>query len=81
MSRLTSLNSEVSRIKEMLGDKNVLEISIKTAVDVYDHILTAENLTKRHLETVVDKIVIFQGGRVDFYLKDDLMSVIGDKVT
>lgn len=70
---------EVQTLEKQLNDQNQLattEVELKqninSAVDVIDDILKSENVTKKQIMLLVDKIIVHDDSGIDIYLRGDL---------
>jgi DNA invertase Pin-like site-specific DNA recombinase len=70
---------EIKSVKTMIEDqksevfdnKEVYE-NMNAALKIFDDILASENITKKQIATIVDKIVVHEDSGLDIYLKGDL---------
>lgn len=71
--------TEIKSVKTMIEDqksevfdnKEVYE-NMNTALKIFDDILASENITKKQIATIVDKIIVHEDSGLDIYLKGDL---------
>lgn len=56
---------------EVFDDKEVYE-NMNVALKIFDDILASENITKKQIATIVDRIVVHEDSGLDIYLKGNL---------
>ena len=56
---------------EVFDDKEVYE-NMNAALKIFDDILASENITKKQIATIVDRIVVHEDSGLDIYLKGNL---------
>ena len=76
---LNAKYKEVQTLEKQLNDQNKLattEVELKqninSAVDVIDDILRSENVTKKQIMLLVDRIIVHDDSGIDIYLRGDL---------
>ena len=74
-SKYTELQSICTRINE-IEEETCKDIDLKkeltSVLDIFDQILSSKTLTRRQVETIVDKIIVHEDDGLDIYLKGDL---------
>lgn len=81
--KMTSIEVMQSQIKEYENiDKNKSDIkqNFKSAVEVFDSILKSEELTSRQLNTIINKIRVYDNNIVEIELKGELNKIFKDDV-
>lgn len=70
--KLQSIKLQLDELYKLKGQEGKIEKDAKTALQVFDDILMKEQIEKRDLELIVEKIVIDIEGIPTFYLKGDI---------
>lgn len=81
--KMTAIEIMQTQIKEYENiDKNKSDIknNFKSAIEVFDSILKAEELTSRQLNIIIDKIKIYESNIVEVVLKGDLKHIFKDNI-
>lgn len=81
--KMTSIEIMQSQLKEYENiDKNKSDIkhNFKSAIEVFDGILKADEFTSRQLNIVIDKIIVHETNTIEVVLKGDLKHIFKDDV-
>lgn len=82
--KMTSIEMMQTQIREYENiDRNKSEIknNFKSAIEVFDSILKTEEFTSRQLNTLIDKIVVYENNAIEVKLKGELQNIFkGDVV-
>ena len=71
-TELQSVSARISEIEEETCNDIDLKKELTSVLDIFDAILSSKTLTRRQVETIVDKIVVHEDDGLDIYLKGDL---------
>lgn len=71
-SEIKTLNTQISDLQNRSSHENDRKKELKTAMDILDEILESREITRKQAEILIDKIVVYEDGAVDFYLKGDM---------
>ena len=74
-SKYASISSVTSRIEEMFSEnmsQTEMEKELKSVLNIFDEIISRRQLSRRQVETIVDKIIVHEDDGLDIYLKGDL---------
>ena len=69
---LQSVSARINEIEEETCKDIDLKKELTSVLDVFDEILASKTLTRRQVETIVDKIIVHEDDGLDIYLKGDL---------
>ena len=69
---IKTLETQLNDQKSDELDSNDMKNSLKSVLDIFDEIITSKNITRRQVETIIDKLIIYEDGAMDIYLKGDL---------
>lgn len=79
---LNAKYKEVQILEKQLNDQNKLAITevelkqnVNSAVDVIDDILKSENVTKKQIMLLIDKIIVHDDSGIDIYLRGNLHKI------
>lgn len=72
MERIQILQNQVADFKEISQKTQNMKRSLKTALDVFNDIIEKDEIEKKDLELVVDKIIVSQDGDLEIRLKNSL---------
>lgn len=81
--KMTSIEIMQSQLKEYESiDKNKSDIkhNFKSAIEVFDSILKADEFTSRQLNIIIDKIIVHETNMIEIVLKGDLKHIFKDDV-
>mgnify|MGYP002594181792 FL=1 len=76
MKLIKSLEIQIKDLKELDKGKDEIKENLTTALSVFDDILKGDNITKKQLSTILDKIIVYEDGDLDIYLKGDLHKIL-----
>lgn len=69
---INSLKTQIQdQQKNDLEEGEILE-NLNSAMDIFNNIIYSKKITKRQVDTIVDKIVVHEDGGLDIYLKGNL---------
>lgn len=76
MEQIKSLENQILDHKNVAKNSVEIQSNLTTALSVFDNILTGENITKKQLATILDKIIVYEDGGLDIYLKGNLHKIL-----
>ena len=83
MEKMISIDTMQAQIKEyenMDKSKSEIKRNFKTAMEVFDSIIKSEEMTNRQLNTIIDKIIVYDDGTIEINLKGELSSIFKDEI-
>lgn len=81
--KIISIENMQAQIKEYESiDKNTSDIkrNFKTALELFDHIANSKEFTKRQLESIIDKILIYEDSTIEVKLKGELSNIFKNEI-
>ena len=69
---LQSISSRIDEIEEETTNDVDMKKELSSVLAVFDEILASKTLSRRQVETIVEKIVVHEDDGLDIYLKGDL---------
>ena len=73
--KYTQINSLKTQIRDqqanVLQEDNMVQ-DLNSAMDIFNNIINTQEITKRQVATIVDKIIVHEDGGLDIYLKGNL---------
>ena len=69
---LQSLSARIDEIEEQASSDIDMKKELTSVLAVFDEILASQTLSRRQVETIVEKIVVHEDDGLDIYLKGDL---------
>ncbi|MCM3273916.1 recombinase family protein [Paenibacillus elgii] len=73
-----SIKLRLDELYKLKGQEGKIEKDAKTALQIFDDILNKEQIERRDLELIIDKIVIDIEGIPAYYLKGDIDVILND---
>ena len=64
---ILELSEKVNELKRVSNDD--IEKSIKSNIEIFDSIINSDNPERKHLEMILDKIMIYNDKNLEFKLK------------
>lgn len=83
MEKMISIDTMQAQIKEyenMDKSKSEIKRNFKTAMEVFDSIIKSKKITNRQLNTIIDKIIVYEDGAIEINLKGELGAIFKDEV-
>ena len=69
---LQSISARIDEIEEDVSDSLDVKKELTSVLAIFDEILASKTLTRRQVETIVEKIIVHEDDGLDIYLKGDL---------
>ena len=76
MEEIKMLENQITDLKNVAKSSVEVQNNLTTALSVFDSILTGQNITKKQLSTILDKIIVYEDGNMDIYLKGNLHKIL-----
>ena len=74
-SKYIEIKSLTTQLNDMRGDaldENEIKKELSDVLDVFDEIIASEEINRKQVETIIDKIMVYDDGALDIFLKGDL---------
>jgi hypothetical protein len=71
-AELQSATARIDEIEEEASQNVDMKKELSSVLDIFDNIITSKTLTRRQIETIVEKILVHEDGGMDIFLKGDL---------
>ena len=71
-TELQSVSARIDEIEEEVTNDVDMKKELSSVLDIFDEIISSKTLSRRHVETIVDKIIIHEDDGMDIFLKGDL---------
>ena len=69
---LQSITSRMAEIEEESSQNVDIKKELTSVLDIFDNIIASKTLSRRQVETIVEKILVHEDGGMDIFLKGDL---------
>ncbi len=66
------LNTQIADLKESVFNQNDIKKSLNTALEIMNNIIYTKDMTVKQIESIIDKILVYEDGAVDVFLKGNL---------
>ena len=71
-NQIKSLTTQLEDSRKNALDGNEIRKDLGNVLGIFDDILNTQNINRRQIAAIVDKIIVYEDGGSDFYLKGDL---------
>ena len=71
-SHINSLKTQIKDQQASILQEDTIVQDLNTAMDVFNNIMNTQEITRRQVATIVDKIIVHEDGGLDIYLKGNL---------
>lgn len=71
-SEIQTLTTQINDFKNKFLNSNDTRKDLNDVLKIFDDIIESKELTKRQIETIVDKMIVHEDGGIDIFLKGDL---------
>ena len=78
MISIETMQAQIKEYENIDKSKGDIKRNFKSALEVFDNILKSEEFTSRQLNTIIDKIVMYDTNIIDIKLKGELGSIFKD---
>lgn len=79
MIAIETMQNQIKEYENIDRGKSEIKRNFKSALEVFDSILKAKEFTNRQLNTIIDKIVMYDTNIIDVRLKGDLGLIFQDE--
>ena len=79
LNKLNNMQAQINEYESIDKNKSNIKRNFKTALELFDEIINAPKITKRQLETLVDKIYIYDNCSIEIKLRGDLGNIFKDQ--
>lgn len=79
MIAIETMQNQITEYENIDKNKSEIKRNFKSALEVFDNILRSDNFTSRQLNTIIDKIVVYDDNVIDVQLKGDLGLIFKDE--
>ena len=69
---LQSISMRIDQVEEETTNNSDMQKELTSVLAIFDEILASKTLTRRQVETIVEKIIVHDDDGLDIYLKGDL---------
>lgn len=79
MKKINGMQAQINEYENIDKNKNNIKRNFKTALEMFDDIIGSPKITKRQLETLVEKIYIHDDQTIEIKLRGDLGNIFKDQ--
>lgn len=79
LNKINNMQAQVNEYENIDKNKNNIKRNFKTALELFDEIINAQKINKRQLETLVEKIYIYDNNSIEIKLRGDLGNIFKDQ--
>lgn len=76
---IETMQTQIKEYEKINKGKSEIKRNFKSALEVFDSILQAKEFTSRQLNTIIDKIIMYDTNVIDVQLKGDLGLIFKDE--
>lgn len=69
---LQSISTRIERMEENITEEKDIKKELMSVLDIFDNIIASKQLSRRQVESIVDKIIVHEDDGLDIFLKGDL---------
>lgn len=69
---IQSLTKRIEEMEDVVIEDVELKRELSSVLDVFDDIIASKNITRKQIETIVDKIIVHEDDGLDIFLKGNL---------
>jgi uncharacterized protein YceH (UPF0502 family) len=66
------LTTQLNDMRSTALDGNETRKELNDVLDIFDEIIASEDITRKQVETIIDKIIVYEDGGLDIFLKGNL---------
>ena len=71
-NKIKVLTTQIDDMMKNSFDENDTIKELNTALDIFNDIINTKRMTRKQVETIIDKIIVHEDGGLDIFLKGDL---------
>lgn len=79
LNKINSLQAQINEYESIDKNKKNIKTNFTTALELFDNIVNAPQISKRQLETLIDKILIYDDQSIEIRLRGDLGDIFKDQ--
>lgn len=79
MIAIETMQTQIKEYEKINKGKSEIKRNFKSALEVFDSILQSKEFTSRQLNTIIDKIIMYDTNVIDIQLKGDLGLIFKDE--
>lgn len=71
-AEIKTLNTQINDLQNQSSHENDRKKELNNVMDIFEDIIEGNNITRKQVETILDKITVYEDGGIDIYLKGNL---------
>lgn len=79
LNKINNMQAQINEYENIDKNKSDIKRNFKTALEMFDDIINAPTITKRQLETLIEKICIYDDQSIEIKLRGDLGDIFKDQ--
>ena len=79
LNKINNMQAQINEYENIDKNKSDIKRNFKTALEMFDEIINAPKMTKRQLETLIEKIYIYDDQSIEIKLRGDLGNIFKDQ--
>ena len=79
MIAIETMQNQIAEYENISKNKNEIKRNFKGALEIFDNILQSKEFTSRQLNTIIDKIIMYDTNVIEVQLKGELGSIFKDE--
>lgn len=79
LNKINNLQAQIDEYESIDKNKSNIKNNFTTALELFDNIINAPQISKRQLETLIDKILIYDDQSIEIQLRGDLGDIFKDQ--
>ena len=79
LNKMNNLQAQIDEYESIDKNKSNIKNNFTTALELFDNIINAPQISKRQLETLIDKILIYDDQSIEIQLRGDLGDIFKDQ--
>lgn len=80
MTAIEMMQTQIKEYENIDRNKSDIKNNFKSALEVFDSILQTEEFTNRQLNTIINKIIVYEDNAIEVELKGELQHIFKDDV-
>lgn len=78
MERIKILQTQIEDFKNISEKTAEIKSNLKTALEIFNDIINKEAIEKKDLELIIEKIIVFENGKLQILFKNGIDFLVGD---
>ena len=79
LNKMNNLQAQIDEYESVDKNKSNIKNNFTTALELFDNIVNTPNISKRQLETLIEKILIYDDQSIEIRLRGDLGNIFKDQ--